>query len=130
MNVLADALDDLRDKLYGVKDIGFTGDSKDICQYAADLLGPSKNIHTNSVLHFALIFTLLLTGMITVEKRASQLFFKPVTMIPNVIELSYYSNSLVPHFALESILITALNTLAKEFEKKNPTKVSSAQFFN
>lgn len=68
--------------------------------------------------------------MITVEKRASQLFFKPVTMIPNVIELSYYSNSLVPHFALESILITALNTLAKEFEKKNPTKVSPAQFFN
>lgn len=82
------------------------------------------------MLHFALIFTLLLTGMITVEKRASQLFFKPVTMIPNVIELSYYSNSLVPHFALESILITALNTLAKEFEKKNPTKVSPAQFFN
>lgn len=42
LNVLAEALDDLRDKLYGVKDIGFTGDSKDICQYAADLLGPSK----------------------------------------------------------------------------------------
>lgn len=62
--------------------------------------------------------------MITVEKRASQLFFKPVIMIPNVIELSYYSNSLVPHFALESVMITALNTLAKEFEKKFPTKVS------
>lgn len=43
LNVLAEALDDLRDKLYGVKDIGFTGDSKDICQYAADLLGPSNN---------------------------------------------------------------------------------------
>lgn len=42
LSVLAEALDDLREKLYGVKDIGFTGDSKDICQYAADLLGPSK----------------------------------------------------------------------------------------
>lgn len=65
--------------------------------------------------------------MITVERRATQLFFKPVTMIPNVIELSYYSNSLVPHFALESIIITALNTLAKEFEKKYPTRVSFAK---
>ncbi|KAJ6637883.1 Glycerol-3-phosphate acyltransferase 1, mitochondrial [Pseudolycoriella hygida] len=101
LNVLAEALDNLRDKLNGVKDIGFTGDSKDICQYAADLLGPN---------------------MITLEKRASQLFFKPVTMIPNVIELSYYSNSLVPHFALESIMVTALNTLAKEFERKFPTR--------
>jgi len=99
LNVLAEALDDLRKNLYGVKDIGFIGDSKDVCQYVADLLGPS---------------------MITMEKRSSQLFFKPMTMIPNVIELSYYSNSLVPHFALESILITALNTLAKEFERKNP----------
>ncbi|XP_037027225.1 glycerol-3-phosphate acyltransferase 1, mitochondrial isoform X2 [Bradysia coprophila] len=101
LSVLAEALDDLRGRLNGVKDIGFTGDSKDICQYAADLLGPN---------------------MITVEKRSSQLFFKPVTMIPNVIELSYYSNSLVPHFALESIMITALNALAKEFERRYPSR--------
>lgn len=42
LNVLAEHLDDLRSKLNGVKDIGFTGDSKDICQYAADLLGQGK----------------------------------------------------------------------------------------
>lgn len=124
MNVLAEALDDLRDKLYGVKDIGFTGESKDICQYAADLLGPSMQSECLDVTFFITILPISLSDMITVEKRGAQLFFKPVTQIPNVIELSYYSNSLVPHFALESIMITALNTLAKELEKKFPTKVS------
>lgn len=108
INVLAGALDDLRQRLDSVKDIGFTGESKHIIQYAADLLGPS---------------------MITVEKRGQQQFFKPVTMVPNVIELSYYSNSLVPHFALDSIVITALQTLAKEYELKYPTKVSFYYFY-
>lgn len=50
MSVLAEALDELRTRLNGVKDIGFTGDSKDVCQYAADLLGPSKhNVNDFSV---------------------------------------------------------------------------------
>lgn len=95
-------MDDLRKRLEGVKDIGFTGESKNIIQYAVDLLGPS---------------------MIRVEKRGQQQFFKPVVMVPNCIELSYYSNSLVPHFALDSIVITALQMLAKEYELNYPTKV-------
>ena len=45
-------------------------------------------------------------------------------MLPNVIELAYYSNSLVSHFALESIMVTALHTLAKDFERSNQKKVS------
>lgn len=48
-------------------------------------------------------------------------------MIPNVIELAYYSNSLVPHFALDSIMVTALHTMAKEHERNYPTEVSIQQ---
>lgn len=64
-------------------------------------------------------------GLITKETRGTQPFFKPVVMLPNVIELAYYSNSLVPHFALDSIMVTALHTLAKEHERNNPTDVSA-----
>lgn len=28
----------------------------------------------------------------------------PITMLPNVIELSYYGNALMPHYALQGIL--------------------------
>lgn len=42
MEVLADALDDLRKTLQGVRAISFTGESRDVIEYAADLLGPSE----------------------------------------------------------------------------------------
>lgn len=42
IDVLADALDDLRKTLQGVRAISFTGDSHDVIEYAANLLGPSK----------------------------------------------------------------------------------------
>lgn len=41
IDVLADALDDLRTTLQGVRAISFTGDSRDVIEYAANLLGPS-----------------------------------------------------------------------------------------
>lgn len=66
-----------------------------------------------------------LSGLITKETRGAQPFFKPVVMLPNVIELAYYSNSLVPHFALDSIMVTALHTMAKEHEQAYPTEVTA-----
>lgn len=42
IDVLADALDDLRTTLQGVRAISFTGDSRDVIEYAAKLLGSSK----------------------------------------------------------------------------------------
>lgn len=42
IDVLADALDDLRSTLHGVRAMHFTGDSRDIILYAANLFGSSK----------------------------------------------------------------------------------------
>lgn len=42
INVLADALDELRDILNGVRAVSFTGESRDIITYVADLLGPCE----------------------------------------------------------------------------------------
>lgn len=98
LTILTEALDELRSYLnYTSRDLGFTGASEDVVKYAADLLGP---------------------GLVTKEKRGAQLFIKPVTMIPNVIELAYYSNSLVPHFALDSIVITAASLLKRQAEQR------------
>lgn len=96
--ILAEALDEMRQILEGAsRDLGFTGTSEDVIKYAAELLGP---------------------GLITKEHRNGQLFVKPVTLVPNVIELAYYSNSLIPHFALDSIVITAAVLLHRTAEKR------------
>ncbi|XP_058450129.1 glycerol-3-phosphate acyltransferase 1, mitochondrial isoform X2 [Malaya genurostris] len=98
LSILSEALDELRNILdSSSRDLGFTGKSEDVVKYAADLLGP---------------------GLVTKEKRGTQMFIKPVTMIPNVIELSYYSNSLIPHFVIDSIVITCATLLKREAERR------------
>lgn len=98
LSILTEALDELRDVLTSTsRDLGFTGSSEDVIKYAVDLLGP---------------------GLVTKEKRGNQQFIKPVTMVPNVIELAYYSNSLIPHFAMDSIVITTAVWLRREAERK------------
>ncbi|KAL1491850.1 hypothetical protein ABEB36_012385 [Hypothenemus hampei] len=77
------ALEELKiDLEFSRKDVGFSGDSIDIINYAASLLGP---------------------GLVKNEKD----LFIPVTTLPNVIELSYYSNALVTHYALDSVVSLA-----------------------
>lgn len=68
--------------------------------------------------------------MIVKETRNGQQFYRPVVILPNVIELAYYSNSLVPHFALDSIMVTALNTLAKDHDRLRPSSVIFIFFFH
>uniref|UniRef100_A0A1Q3FGU4 Putative glycerol-3-phosphate acyltransferase 1 mitochondrial n=2 Tax=Culex tarsalis TaxID=7177 RepID=A0A1Q3FGU4_CULTA len=98
LSILAEALDEMRRVLEGdSRDLGFTGTSEDVIKYAAELLGP---------------------GLVTKEARNGQLFIKPVTLVPNVIELAYYSNSLIPHFALDSIVITSAVLLHRNAEKR------------
>ncbi|CAB0011036.1 unnamed protein product, partial [Nesidiocoris tenuis] len=88
------SLDVLRTELScSDKDVGFCGESKDVLEYAIELLGP---------------------GLIQKERTPEgDWFIKPVTILPNVIELSYYSNAVLPHFAIESVLaLTAMSLTA------------------
>ncbi|KAF7272833.1 hypothetical protein GWI33_014397 [Rhynchophorus ferrugineus] len=86
---LAEALDELKRELLGSRrNIGFQGDSVDVINYAIDILGP---------------------GLVGREKQKSETVIKPVSILPNVIELSYYSNTVVAHFALDSVLAIAIN---------------------
>ncbi|CAH1970223.1 unnamed protein product [Acanthoscelides obtectus] len=90
---LVKAMDDLRNDLnYVRRDIGFSGDSIDVINYAVDMLGP------------ALVQRL---------KVNNEVLLKPIATLPNVIELTYYSNTLVTHFALDSIVAVAIEALDK-----------------
>ncbi|XP_055323329.1 glycerol-3-phosphate acyltransferase 1, mitochondrial isoform X2 [Sitodiplosis mosellana] len=94
IDVLADALDDLRKTLQGVRAISFTGDSRDVIEYAANLLGST---------------------LISIEQQNDgKKFVKPVAHIRSFIELSYYSNSLAAHFALDAVVMCTLLKLKKE----------------
>jgi glycerol-3-phosphate O-acyltransferase 1/2 len=95
LSVLTEAVEEFRVLLKDTCNVGFTGESEDVVRYAVNLLGP---------------------GLVTKEKRGAQTFIRPVTIIPNVIELSYYSNAVVPHFALESIVTTSAVLLKKDRE--------------
>ncbi|XP_022917375.1 glycerol-3-phosphate acyltransferase 1, mitochondrial isoform X2 [Onthophagus taurus] len=88
---LVDAVDELRVDLALVRrDLGFRGDSLDVINYAIELLGP---------------------GLIRKERLNNEEIIKPVAMLPNVIELMYYSNSLTTVYSLESVVATALYSL-------------------
>ncbi|XP_046382815.1 glycerol-3-phosphate acyltransferase 1, mitochondrial isoform X2 [Ischnura elegans] len=92
---LADAVERLKERLHARgRDVGFTGDSLDVVNHAVNLLGP---------------------GLVVKERNSSkEMMVYPVTMLPNVIELAYYSHCLLPVYALESALLRALGSLMAE----------------
>ncbi|XP_023176591.2 glycerol-3-phosphate acyltransferase 1, mitochondrial isoform X2 [Drosophila hydei] len=92
--LIAAALDDLRNTLTGCKDLGFSGESAHIVAYACDLLG---------------------TDLVTrTRDENGRMFIRAVPSVESFIELSYYSNVLTPHFALSSILLTTFHSLVPE----------------
>jgi len=91
---IAEALDKLRDLLNCTdRDCGFVGDSVDVINHAVDLLGP---------------------GLVRKERTSDGVMITPVTMLPNVIELQYYSNALIPHFIMEAVIGTSIKCLVKQ----------------
>ncbi|XP_063239985.1 glycerol-3-phosphate acyltransferase 1, mitochondrial isoform X2 [Bacillus rossius redtenbacheri] len=89
---LAAALDELRKELdWGGRDTGFTGESLDVVNHAVELLGPG-----------------LVRRERPVDGATATVTITPVTMLPNVIELSYYSNAVTSHYVIDSVLATAL----------------------
>lgn len=104
---IARGLDDLRGTLKGRKDIGFSGDSLHIINYATDLLGADLVQRT--------------------KNEAGEVIIRPKGSVESWIELAYYSNMLTPHFALQSIVMTTFHTLlpknGSSSEEQSPNEV-------
>lgn len=90
LKIIADTLTQLRLQIGNNRDFAFSEESIEVVKNAIKLLG---------------------AGLVQQQQGADQqTFIKPVLMVPNVIELAYYSNTFVPHFALDAVVITALST--------------------
>lgn len=84
----------LSKRLGGERDLAFDDDSESVIKRAVKLLG---------------------TGLVEQTTQANgELFLKPVLSVPNVIETAYYSNTFVPHIALDAVVVTCLATIDTE----------------
>lgn len=101
---VAKELDKLRSVLKSHRDMGFSGESLHVVRYACDLLGPD---------------------LVIKSQRDQQNFIQPNPLVERLIELAYYSNTLTPHFALESIVLTSLHNLLSD--KPNDAGISRKQ---
>ncbi|KAF4528604.1 hypothetical protein B566_EDAN009208 [Ephemera danica] len=97
LDELASALDQFRfDVRTHDRDTGFSqsDDSVDVINHALRILGP---------------------GLVQRERLSTSngdtIQIKPVTMVPNVIELSYYANGSLSLYALEAVIATAMCSL-------------------
>lgn len=91
---LSRALTELRENFEGKRDFGFDGPSEGVIMQAIELLG---------------------TDMIDYKQRPNgDAFIAPILALPNVIETFYYSNTFVPHIALEASVITGTAAALRE----------------
>lgn len=102
MNKLIEAVESMRQELeWSDADVGFCGETIDVINHAMDILGPDlvERIEWGAVQEHCgtppEVFTL-------------QSLIAPVLNSPQVIELSYYSNALLMHYIMDSIIVTAL----------------------
>lgn len=54
---------------------------------------------------------LLGPNLVQKQIKDGEIIIKPVAMLPQIIELTYYSNTVVTHFALESIVAIAIESV-------------------
>lgn len=68
-------------------------------------------------------------ALIECEDRNGTKFVGPVKKIQSIIELSYYSNSLAAHFALDAVVMCSLLKMAPKSENEsNSNSVSDIVF--
>ncbi|CAK9807765.1 Glycerol-3-phosphate acyltransferase 1, mitochondrial [Anthophora quadrimaculata] len=82
------------------KDIAFCGETVDIINHAMDILGPELIVQQHQEITEAVDGQSIKSNVVTT--------IRPVSILPNVIELSYYSNTVLMCYVMDSIVVTAL----------------------
>ncbi|XP_043265956.1 glycerol-3-phosphate acyltransferase 1, mitochondrial isoform X1 [Colletes gigas] len=100
LDKLVKTFDSIRQDLeYRNKDIAFCGESIDIINHALDILGPGLVKQQRQEIAEAVDDQSIKSDVIAI---------RPVSILPNVIELSYYSNTMLTCYVMDSIVVTAL----------------------
>ncbi|XP_012259911.2 glycerol-3-phosphate acyltransferase 1, mitochondrial isoform X2 [Athalia rosae] len=101
LDMLVESFDSSRQELeWRRKNIAFCGESIDIINHALSILGPGLVKQQRQEVIDTVEGQPIRTKVITA--------IRPVSILPNVIELSYYSNSMLSHYVLDSVVVTAL----------------------
>ncbi|PRD33077.1 UNVERIFIED_CONTAM: Glycerol-3-phosphate acyltransferase 1 [Trichonephila clavipes] len=88
------------------KTISFFGDSSDLIRRATSLLGEN-------------LVSLDAIKMDWYSNNKKTVYYKPSVNLPDVLELQYYANSVLPVFLMESIIINAINSLHPKESNRN-----------
>ncbi|XP_020281615.1 glycerol-3-phosphate acyltransferase 1, mitochondrial isoform X2 [Pseudomyrmex gracilis] len=92
-----------REMEFNDKDVAFCGENIDIVKHALDILGSNlvtyqrREGDENKTVDSDQFY-----------KSTDAVTVKAVSNLPNVIELSYYSNTLLMHYVMDSVVVTAL----------------------
>uniref|UniRef100_A0A0C9RZT5 Gpam_0 protein n=2 Tax=Fopius arisanus TaxID=64838 RepID=A0A0C9RZT5_9HYME len=106
LDELVDIFTSLRRELEAAnKDLAFCGESLDIINHALAILGPGLVKQQRQEV------TRKLEGQPV--KKEFVTVINPISILPNVIELAYYSNGMMSHFIMESIVVSALYATLK-----------------
>lgn len=101
---LVPKMDWLRDELHRRNRImGFSGDTADVIRYAANLLG--RNLVSTEIMEMAFVSTSDLSDVSNGSSRVKKIIsLRPSNKLHSLLELQYYSNSVVPAFLVDSII--------------------------
>ncbi|XP_012220470.1 glycerol-3-phosphate acyltransferase 1, mitochondrial isoform X2 [Linepithema humile] len=102
LDKLIEAFDSIRQELeFSDKDVAFCGESVDIIKHALIILGPGLVTQQRQEITEAVDGGQSYKSNVVIAIR-------PASILPNVIELSYYSNTMLLHYVLNSVIVTAL----------------------
>ncbi|XP_047366032.1 glycerol-3-phosphate acyltransferase 1, mitochondrial isoform X4 [Vespa velutina] len=100
--------------IYKNVDMAFSGKTIDIINHALDILGPELVKQQQEEITETVEGQLIKSNVIVI---------RPVSILPNLIELSYYSNSMISYYIMDSVAVTALYAGLKSV-KKDPMTLS------
>lgn len=101
LDKLVEAFDSIRQDLEArKKDIAFCGETLDVINHAMDILGPGLVQQQRQEITEIVDGHLTKSGFVTA--------IRPVSILPNVIELSYYSNTMLNCYVMDSIVVSAI----------------------
>ncbi|XP_012537391.1 glycerol-3-phosphate acyltransferase 1, mitochondrial isoform X2 [Monomorium pharaonis] len=102
LDKLVEAFDSIRQELeFGDKNVAFCGETVDIINHALHILGPGLVTQQRQEI----------TEVVDSDQSYKSnivIAIRPVSILPNVIELSYYSNTMLLYYVMDSIVVTAL----------------------
>ncbi|XP_011863959.1 PREDICTED: glycerol-3-phosphate acyltransferase 1, mitochondrial isoform X3 [Vollenhovia emeryi] len=102
LDKLVEAFDSMRQDLeFADKNVAFCGENIDIIKHALDILGPGLVTQQRQEITEAVDGDQSYKSNVVIAIR-------PVSILPNVIELSYYSNTVLLYYVMDSIVVTAL----------------------